>query len=165
MTRRRIVPVILALPFLWLAGRWLAGAVASDESRIRSVVRTMFEGFNDTDLSRVMDGLAPEYVDASSGLDRRDVRDVLIASFFQDVDSRTHEYLFRAELDEDELRIRFAEDGSAEVTLAARFHTRARGEEELFWEARVEGRMIDGDDGWQWTRTTRINHEARKRAR
>jgi hypothetical protein len=165
MLRRRIVPVILALPFLWLAGRWIAGALASDESRIRSVVRSMFDGFNETDLSLVMDGLAPEYVDASSGLERRDVRDVLIASFFQDVDSQTHEYLFRAELVEDELRIQLAGDGSAEVALAARFHTRARGEEQLFWEARIEGRMVDGDDGWQWTRTTRINHEARKRPR
>lgn len=165
MFRRRIVPVILALPFLWIAGTWLAGALAPEEARIRGVLEAMFDGFNDTDLGPVMDGFAPDYVDSGSGLDRRDVRDVLIASFFQDLDPRTHEYLFRAELVPDELRIELAGDGTAEVALAVRFYTRARGEEELFWDARIEGRMADGDDGWQWSRTTRINHESRKRPR
>ena len=165
MFRRRIVPVIIALPFLWLAGTWLAGALASDEARIRGVIDSMFDGFNETELGAVMDGFAPDYADSASGLDRRDVRDVLIASFFQDVDSRTHEYLFRAELVHEEIRIELAGDGAADVVLAARFYTRARGEEELFWDARIEGRMVDGDDGWQWSRTTRINHQSRKRPR
>jgi hypothetical protein len=161
---RRAAPLLLALPFLWLAGSWLADAFASDETRIRRVVAGMFDGFNDTDLSRVMDGLADGFEDESTGFGRREVRDVLVASFFQDLDA-DRRYLFRAELVPEELAIELQDADAANVTVVARFYTRARGAEELFWEARIEGRMTDGDDGWQWTRTTRVNHRERRRPR
>jgi hypothetical protein len=159
---RRLVLVALALAIVFVFGRWVLRALASDETHVRWVVEEMIEGFNQAELRPVMAGLAPDYVDTSSGLHRNELREALIYSFFQDVDPRTHDYQFRAEMPPDGLVIEIGEPGHARVVAQIAFYTRVRPTEELFWDARVEGEMEERDEGWQWVRTTSVNHSQRR---
>jgi hypothetical protein len=159
---RRLVLVLLALPLLYFGARWVVRAFESDAERIERVVGEMVEGFNEAQGRPVLEGLARDFVDASSGAGREDVRTALIAWFFEQVDPVTKKFLFVAELEQLDVQVDEAAR-EAQVNLAIRFSKR-RGEAlEPWWNATIEGVMRDGDDGWQWVKATRVNHSERPR--
>lgn len=159
---RKLVLVLVALPILWLGARWVLRALESDEERIARVVGEMVEGFNDAQGRPVLSGLAREFVDSSSGATREDVRTALIAWFFEQVDPVTKKFLFVAELERVDVQVDEAAH-EAQVSVAIRFEKR-RGEAlEPWWNAEIEGLMRDGDDGWQWVKSTKVNHSERPR--
>jgi hypothetical protein len=122
----------------------------------------MVAGFNETDLRSVMAGIAPDYVDEASGVRRDALREGLMVLFFEGADS-TRGFLYRAELVPEDLAIEIS-PGRAAVRARIRFHALHGPAEEVIWDARIEGELQPGDDGWQWTRTTSINHSDRPRS-
>ena len=159
---RRAVLVLLALPLLYLGARWVVRAFESDEERIERVVREMLDGFNEAQGRPVLAGIARDFVDTSSGATREDVRSALIAWFFEQVDPVTKKFLFVAELEALDAQV----DESAreaQVSLVIRFEKRRGDALEPWWNASIDGVMHDSDDGWQWRRTTKVNHSERPR--
>ena len=160
---KKIVLGYTAAVLLFYAGRTLVRALQSDETKIRRCIATMVEGFNETRLDDVLAGLAPDFRDDASGITRAELREVLVYSFLQDYDGTDRSYLYTAELAPEELVVEVVggEPPQAKVALHCVFRTK-RG---VFWDARVEGEMSEGERGWQWVRTTAVNHSDRRRAR
>ncbi len=146
----------MALVGLFLAGRFLFLALASDETRVRWVIERMAKGFNDTRASPCLDGFALEYVDTTSGADRQTMHRALAYLFFTKKDETTKKFLYEVEMPEDELKIS-VQDGDAPTATAegvARFFE-VRGEEKkLAWEVRFRGELAEGEDDWEFVRTT-----------
>jgi hypothetical protein len=146
----------MALVGLFLAGRFLYMALASDETRVRWVIERMVEGFNDTRASPCLDGFATSYVDTSSGADRETVHRALAYLFFTRKDETTKKFLYEVEMPENDLSITVV-DGDAPTATAegvARFFEVHGEERKLAWEVRFRGELAEGDDGWQFVRTT-----------
>lgn len=164
---RKIALALFALELLFLVGRWAYRALASDETKIRWRIEEMVDGFNDCKTGRVLDGLAPDFRDRASGATRQDVHAALVQVFFEQTDSRTHEFTLRAELVADDLAIAVerTDPPRAEVAAHVLFHERTPNGEQLVWDARVLGQWEQGEDGWQWTATTDVNHRDRRRWR
>jgi hypothetical protein len=147
-----------------LAGRWIWRALASDETKIRWVCEDMLDGFNQMRTARVVRGLAPAFLDESSGVTREEVREVCIYVFMNELDPDDKGFALRAEFVPEEWTVKVAEGTPkrATATLGARFFDKRGEKERLFWQARVEGELARGDDGWQWTRMTSVNHSDRR---
>jgi hypothetical protein len=156
---------LLVLGALALAIRSLVHALASDETKIRWRLEEMVTGFNERHLAPIMEGFAPEFRDAGTGATRDQLKEILIYLFFQHFDAKTGRFLLRAELVPEDLSVT-VQDGSpraASLALHARFLELHNDGEELFWDAHIEGTLEKKDDGWQWVRTTRVNHGDRRR--
>jgi hypothetical protein len=154
---------LLLLLALGLAIRSVFRALASDETKIRWRIEEMVEGFNARHLAPVMAGFAPDYRDAATGLTRDRLKDILVYLYFQEVDAKSGRFFLRAELVPDELELRMPESppGTASLSLHLRFFESRTGTEHPFWDAHVEGELEKREDGWQWVRTTRVNHADR----
>jgi hypothetical protein len=152
------------LALVVLAGRWVWRALAPDETKIRWVCEDMLDGFNEMRTARVARGLAPDFRDESSGLTREEVREVCRYAFLNELDPKDKSFAYRAEFVPEVWKVKVAEGTPkrATATLGARFFDKRGGKERLFWEARVEGEFALGDEGWQWTRTTSVNHSDRR---
>ncbi|MCY3004114.1 MAG: hypothetical protein NTV21_20145, partial [Planctomycetota bacterium] len=151
---RKLVLVLLALPILYFGARWIVRAFESDEERIRRAVAEMVEGFNEAQGRPVLAALSKNFVDTSSGATREDVRSALIAWFFEQVDPVTKKFLFVAELEQLDVQVDEAAR-EAQVSVTIRFEKRRGDTLEPWWNAAIEGVMRDGEDGWQWVKSTK----------
>lgn len=152
---RQVFLQTMALVGLFLAGRWLYLEFASDETQIRWVIERMAEGFNDTRANPCLEGLAPSFVDTTSGADRELVHSALVHLFFTAKDETTKKFLYAVEVPEDELKISVAESDlpTATIDALARFYE-VRGEaRSLAWEIRIHGELAEGEGDWQFVRT------------
>jgi hypothetical protein len=164
----KLLLAVAAVTLLLVGGRWAYHALASDETKIRWRIEEMIDGFNDCQGAGVLDGLASDFRDQASGATREDVHGALVQLFFERVDSRTHEFQLSAELVADELSIQVqaTQPKRATATMHVLIHERASdGKSQLFWDARIVGRLEKRDEGWQWIETTEANHRDRRGAR
>jgi hypothetical protein len=156
---------VLILGALALAIRSLVIALASDETKIRWRLEEMVTGFNERHLAPIMEGFAPEFRDAGTNASRDEVREILVSLFFQQLEAKTGRFLLRAELVPEDLSVTVGEGSPRTASLAmhARFFELRDGGEQLLWDAHIEGTLAKKEDGWQWVRTTRVNHGDRRR--
>lgn len=134
---------------------WLVFHVfVSDETRIRRVLRSAAEGFNETHKSACLDALADDYRDDTVGL-TRDQLGLWLVNLFLKEKPQGNTFRYRVEIVEDELKIEVA-DGppkTAEVTGLVRFSKLTEGEFEPVWDVGIEGRMEETSDGWKAKRS------------
>lgn len=160
---RRFLLVLAVLLALALGVRWVALALASDETKIRHRIEGMVEAFNDQRMNPIMAGMSPTFSDVESGYQREDLRDALRYVFFNERDPDTRRFALRAELLDAPLQIELqpGEPKRARVTIAVRI-VRLSGEgEKPWWDARIGGDWELAEAGWRWTRTTEVNHSER----
>ncbi len=152
---RQVFLQTMALVGLFLAGRWIYSACASDETQIRWMIESMADGFNATRANPCLDGLAAGYVDTTSGADRELVHSALVHLFFTAKDETTKKFLYAVEMPEDELKISVSESDppTATVDALARFHEVHGGERTPAWEIRFHGELAEGEGDWEFVRT------------
>jgi hypothetical protein len=132
--------------------RALIRALASDETKIRWVVEDMVKGFNTTHMSLVLDGLAHDYRDETSGADRELVHAGLAHLFFENVDTETKRFLQRVEIPAGELAIEIDGERATVDFLAQFFETRGTTETPA-WKARGHASLAKTKDGWKIVRS------------
>ncbi len=132
--------------------RAIVRALASDETKIRWVLEDMADGFNSTRMSRVLGGLANDFLDETSGADRELVHAGLARIFFEEKDAETKRFLYRVEIPKEDVSIRV--DGeTANVDLAATFFEVHGAAEKLVWKARIHAAFAKTKDGWKIRRS------------
>lgn len=160
---RKLLAAAFLFALAWFGARALYRALASPEKKIRWRMEEMIEGFNEKRVRPVTAGLAQGFVDQVGGFTRDDVRTTLAWMCFNEVDDKG-EFLWSAAFHPEAMTIELAEDErSAMVGIDAQFFRRRGGARELVWDAHVAGTMATGDDGWQWTVVSAVNHEDRRR--
>jgi hypothetical protein len=145
----------------WIGVRAGWRALASDDTQVRLVLADMALGFDDGDVGPVLDGLASDFQDESSGAVRSDVRGVLAQLFFTEIDPKTKRFRLRVDLgDLDALPVEIQETDPprVELDLAPRFYKRVGETEELFWDARMHVVLEERDGSWLVVHTSRVNH-------
>lgn len=147
--KRALLVVAVALG-LALAGRALVRGLASDETKIRRVVEGMAEGFDRTRMTPILDGLALDYEDETSGATRQDLREALAYLFFQAVDEHTKRFAYRVEISIGRTTV---ERDAAECELDARFFELRGGADSPAWDVAITARFVRGSDGWRIRRT------------
>ena len=148
--RKAALAVAVALGLLGL-GYCVHLAFASDETRIRRRLGAMIADFNDGELGAVAGGLAGDFRDLTTGLDREQLLGVLRYAIFHERDPRTRKFALRVELDEERLEIQV--DGeAARLVLPIRIHRLTGGEVTATRAGEVKAELRCGDDGWQLTR-------------
>ena len=158
---KRVLLVLCGALLLWIGGRALVHALASDETRIRWLVEDMAEGFGRTRTGAILEGLEKGFVDETSGVDRETLRGMLAHFFLTEKDPATKRFPWRVEATIESLVV---ERPAATCEVLARFFE-LRGEEEEErpgWTIRVEGRLEDGEDGWRFVRTSHETLEGRR---
>lgn len=170
---RRALAVLVALPLLWLGGRALVRAFASDETRIRWMLASMEEGYNTGDVGDAVAPLHRDWSHEGTELDRDLIRAGLARELFQDRDPRTKKLRRRVELDPGSVEVAVGEDG-ADVALVARFarldpRPDAGAEDEaawgVVWTARIEAELVRTDDGWRILRSRHADVEGTQLSR
>src|SRR3984885_8456734 len=78
---RKIAIALIAVAIAWFGGRALVHALASDETKIRWKLEDACEGFSNARMSPILDFLAHEFVDETSGYHRDDVRAAVAGAF------------------------------------------------------------------------------------
>jgi hypothetical protein len=141
---------------LFLAGRALVRALASDETKIRWLVEDMADGFDRTRMDPILDGLAPDFVDQTSGANRQEVREALAYLFFNAKDERTKGFPYRVDVEIAQTTLARSESGppSAECRVNARFRDIRGGKETTAWEIAVTAHLERGDGGWRIRRSS-----------
>lgn len=160
---RRLLAVLAAALVLFLVGRLAVLALVGDATRIRWRLESMVEGFNDTRLAPVLEGVAPDFQHDHSRVDRRLLADLLRSAFFHEKDPETGRFPLRAEIEEDTLEIALDEErpGHATALLNGRFLVLERGEWSSAWRARIELEWLEDDErGWQIVRSEHTDIEA-----
>lgn len=143
---KRAIAIVLAALALWIGGRALVGALASDETKIRRIVETMADGFDRTRMDPILDGLDQSYVDETSGATRQELREALAYLFFTAKDETTKAFPYRAKVEIGPVAVhRPTADCAAEV----RFVDLRGGKETPAWEIGVRLELARGDDGWK----------------
>jgi hypothetical protein len=154
---RKIAFGLIALAVLWIGGRALVHALASDETLIRWKLEDACDGFDRTRMSPILDFLAPSFVDERSGAHRDDVRAYVAGLFFTEKDPKTRAFPYRAEIVPDTLAIEV--DPSTKATAHLRCTIRVtdtrEGGSRVAQEARLTGELAKSGDGWQLVRTLR----------
>ncbi len=165
LTRNRIAFAVVAAVLLWISGRAVLRALESDETKIRRLCAGMVESFNEQRTSRFLAGLTEDFVDQSSGVRRDEVREALIYAYFQELDPETKAFLLHAELEDPQfpVEVRDTQPPSASATLTVKIARQRSAGSEVYWNARVEGELVRGASGWQWSMTRSVNHADRKR--
>ncbi|MCZ6598614.1 MAG: hypothetical protein O7B99_13325 [Planctomycetota bacterium] len=160
MLLRILAAAATLLLLTWGGCRLYVAVFVSDETKIRWVIEDAAEGFNTGDPSDCVADLAKDWRDEKTGLTRRDLQQVLFATFWSDRDPRTKELLWRVEVPEDLLTITLdeADENRAEVTCTLRFFRKHGESWKLDWAVAIEAEMRD-DDGWKIARTRRMDVE------
>jgi len=148
---KKVALVLAALLALYLGVGWLIRMLASDETKIRWLVEGMEQAYNTGDAGDCVAPLARNWRHEGYEIDRQ----FLLGAVFQasrERDKETREMLTRVDVDEDALAITV--DGER-ATLAAEavFSRLRKGEWQETWRIRVEGELVDGEDGWEILRT------------
>ncbi len=116
---------------------WFAVTLASDETKIRWMLESLEEAFNDGSARRIGGALAEDFREIDSGLDRQQTILAFMGFVRRNLDAES-EFLYRcelAELDDDSISIADGEEKTATVRVIVSFHRRAAS----------SGK--DGDDG------------------
>jgi len=137
----------VALVAAFFTGRVVYRALASDETRIRWVLEEEAEAFNGARMLTILDGFAPEYRDATTGLKRGELRAALLHVFQSRRDPATRRFLYRVELPEADLRVEVDGD-TARATFRLRLHEGSGAGEELAWELDVAAELERRDGEW-----------------
>ena len=148
---KRILFGLLALLLLWFGVRAIVRALASDETRIRWVIEDMADGFNQTRMNPIMNGLAEDFLEDSWGADKELARAGLAQMFLQSKDSRTKKFPYRVQIPEQDFRVQVHEGGprTAEFDLVAQFDE-SKGEEwHPRWTAKVHAQLVLAPGGWK----------------
>jgi len=144
---KKLLPLLAAGVLAFLAVRWVARGLASDEARIRQRLEHMASAFDETRLGPIADGLARDFADRHSGLDRAYLLDALRALF---VEHATGEFPYRVRLEE--LEVEVADPGAREPTavasLLARFEDVSGAAPRTVWAITIEADLVERD-GWQ----------------
>lgn len=148
---RRIALALIVVALAWLGGRALFDALRSDEAKIRARLEGACEGFSEARMNPILEFLAPQFVDETSGFHRDDVRAAIASAFFQEKDPATKRFPYRATVVPETLAIAVAEPdgGTADVRFSIRITDTRGGNERTAWEFALKGSMREGDDGWQ----------------
>lgn len=148
----RFLLAALAAFAAFFGARAIVRALASDETKIRWVLEDMADGFNATRMSRVLGGLANDFLDETSGADRELVHAGLARLFFEEKDPETKRFLYRVEIPKQDVSIE--RDGeTANVDLAATFFEVHGATEKLVWKARIHAAFAKTKDGWKIRRS------------
>ena len=137
---------VLAVAVLWIAGRALVRALASDETKIRRIVAEMADGFDRTRMDPILAGLHREFVDETSGATRQEIREGLAYLFFTAKDEATKGFPYRARVEITSLAVHRP---TAECAADVRFVDVRGGKETPAWEIAVRFELDHGDDGWR----------------
>lgn len=153
---RRIALALVVVALAWIGGRTLLDVLRSDEDKIRIRLEAACEGFGDARMNPILDFLARDFVDETSGFHRDDVRAAVASAFFSEKDPETKAFPYRASVVPESLAIHVAEPdhASAEIRFSIRITDTRGGKERAAWEFALEGTMADGDDGWQLRNAT-----------
>lgn len=149
---RHFLTALVVLAALWFGGRLLVRAVVSDETLVRWTVDDMLEGFNATRVAPILAALDASFVDETYGADRELVRAACVQLFFEETDSQTKEFRYRAEWAPPAVRLVEDADAAprAEIDLEVSFLRRKGGGEELVWKVLVAGQMEKRDGAWRF---------------
>ena len=141
---------ILALLLVFGGWRvWLA--LRSPEDKILAKLERAEEGFNDTRLGPCMDLFARDFQDETSGFVHDDVKAALVGAFFRESEAPGKGFLYRIELEVDELVV---EGAGARIVFDATLSERASEGFREAWSFTVDGRLSEGPDGWKLASTT-----------
>ncbi|HTF87645.1 MAG TPA: hypothetical protein VK843_04490 [Planctomycetota bacterium] len=162
-TFRNFLLILVGLTIAWLGIRGIYRALASAETKIRWRIEEMVEGFNARRAQPVLDGLAKDFVDRTSGLTRDEFHSILTWTYFNELDDKGL-FLWSASFDPKELAIELAPDEQSAAVECHLLLYRRRGDEKLLdWDAHLGGKLVLGEDGWQWSVLTTANHAQRSR--
>lgn len=144
--KRILLGLVLAVAAV-VAVRWVIGALASDETRIRWMVEEMVDGFNEGSARRATSGFAESWRYREETLRRDDLRGGLLAEFQQQRSRQARRLTLRASVPEP-LAIEVAGD-TARMELE--LHVEGlRGEAWApRWTMRVRAELERGEDGWR----------------
>jgi hypothetical protein len=148
---RKIAIALILLAVVWLGGRALVHALVSDETQIRWKLEAACEGFNEERMNPILDFLAPDFIEESHGARRQDVRAGVASVFFSAKDPQTKEFPYVAIVVPETLTVDFdtGDEDKARLRCSIRI-TDTRGDEDrIAWEFKLDGTVVDGDDGWQ----------------
>ena len=148
---KRAAAIVLAALALWIGGRALVGARASDDTKIRRLVETMADGFDRTRMDPILDGLDRGFVDATSGATRQELREALAYLFFTAKDEATKAFPYRAKVEIGSVTVHRP---TAECAADVRFVDLRGGKETSAWEIGVRLELSRGDDGWKILKST-----------
>lgn len=149
---KKIFLGLTALAALYLGGRWLWRALASDETKIRWIVERMEAGYDRGKPGACIGPLAKDWRHQGYELDRELLRGALIQATLQDRDPQTKQLLTRVDVDPATLAIEVDGD-RARLSCLATFHRLRRGTWEETWRMRAEAELQDGEDGWEIVRS------------
>jgi len=155
---RRIGIALVVLGLLAVLVRYLVHEFASDDTRILWAIEDAAEGFGEARMNPVLDVLAHDFVDETSGFRREDLRGALASAFFTEKDPELKGFPYRCEIKMDTITTVKGDPDRATVTFDVLIvDTRGDARREA-WSLRVEGRMEERENGWCFLATT---HETR----
>jgi hypothetical protein len=143
---KRVFLLVAAAIVLWIGGRALIRALASDETKIRRLVETMADGFDRTRMDPILQGLSKEFVDETSGATRQELREALAYLFFTAKDETTKAFPYRAKVEVGSVAVHRP---TAECAAEVRFVDLRGGMETPAWEIGVRLDLERGDEGWK----------------
>lgn len=148
---RKIAIALIALAVVWLGGRALVQALVSEETKIRWRLEEACEGFTNERMGPILDFLAQDFVEESHGAHRQDVRAGVASVFFSAKDPETKDFPYVAIVVPDTLAVDFdtGDEDKARLRCSIRITDTRGNEDRIAWEFKLDGMMIDGDDGWQ----------------
>jgi hypothetical protein len=162
---RQALLIAGAILVVALAANWVRRALMSDEARIRELLETMADGFNRSRTGDCLDGLAEDFREETTGVDKGSIGNFLRLLFLRERDPQTKKFTYRVELPEAELKIEVSakQEGQARVDLVADFFKLAGEDWKLFWKARITADLEEGEDGWQVKRSRHETLEGRRK--
>lgn len=153
---RRLLLVLFTVLFALVVIDFARRSLASDEARIRWLVEAMAEGFEDRSAGRAVGGLAKDWRDLTSGIEREELRQGLVAWSFERRDS-AGEAPYRVELPEERFEVALdpEDEDAARLACVARFLERdGEDAERVVWEVAIEAELERREEGWRIVRTT-----------
>ena len=145
---KKILLIAGAAVALFLAGRWLVRALASDETKIRRLIESMEAGYDEGQPSKCVGPLAQGWRHEGYELDRELLRGALLQTALQDRDRETKALSTRVDVLPDSIAITV--DGeTAKLACEAVFSRLRKGTWEETWRFEAEAELVDGEDGWE----------------
>lgn len=140
---RAALLLVVAVPLAFC----VAGKFASDETRIRRLLRAEAAAFNSASALSALTGFARDYRDETSGLDRPALQAALLWAFQNRRDGEGR-FRLRVELPADALQVE-VRDKEASATFRLALWERNGDDEALEWELSVQARLEHGEYGWR----------------
>lgn len=151
---RKIGFALVAIALVYFGARALIRGFASDETKIRTGLEAACKGFSDARMNPILEFLARDFREETTGFDRENLRTVVVGAFMSEKDPVTRGFPYRAAVVPDSLVIDVEKPAATKASIAFKVRiTDMRGDgERTAWEFHVDGTMRKGDDGWQMSR-------------